>query len=45
VNHRLVQAFVWPNAADRDTAGNAQHPAGRGWTEQGRLDPGSLGAA
>ena len=32
-DYRLVLAFVWGDAADCDTDGNAQHPADRGWTE------------
>jgi hypothetical protein len=30
---RLVLAFVWGDAADCDTEGNARHPADREWTE------------
>jgi len=42
---RLVLAFLWGDAADCDTDGNARHPADREWTElyaQNRTRPGEV---
>jgi hypothetical protein len=42
---RLVLAFVWGDAADCDTDGNARHPSDREWTElyaQNRSRPGEV---